>query len=105
MDRGEIIFAVLTSAAVGALVSSVITVIAQWRERKSRREELVLSKATEMATNRVATLMKTSGKIEPDILMAEDYYVSLKHLIDKGYLDKKTKERLAAELARHGLEL
>jgi len=98
--------ALLGSAAIGALVSSLITAIAQWRERKSRREELLLTKAMEMARARVATIAATTGgKIEPDILMTEDYYVSLKHLIEHDCLDPKTKDRIKAELTRHGMKL
>lgn len=106
MDTAQEFVAFLSSAAVGAFVSSVITVVAQWRERKSRREELLLTKAMEMARARVDTIAATTGgKIEPDILMTEDYYVSLKHLIEHNCLDPKTKDRIGAQLAKHGMKL
>jgi hypothetical protein len=104
MDRAELRLAFLGSAAIGALISSMIAVVAQWRERKSRREELVLATAAQMAKNRVSTLMEVEGKIEPDIVMVEDYFVSLKHLLDHCRLDAKTEERVAAELKKHGLK-
>ena len=104
MDKAQEFVALLSSAAVGALVSSAITTVAQWRERKSRREELLLTKAMEMARARVATIVATGGKVEPDILIAEDYYVSLKHLIEHGCLDARTKNRIEAQLTKHGMK-
>src|ERR1700687_1113008 len=109
MDRSQTLIALLGSAAIGALVSSVITAFAQWRERKSRREELLLTKAIEMAHSRfvnVMTILKDTGqdgKLEPDLLMLEDYHKSLRHLLKHNELDPATKERIAAELKRHGL--
>lgn len=106
MDRGQEFVALLSSAAVGAFVSSLMTIIAGWRERKSRREELLLSKATEMARLRAAFVASTTGgKIEPDILLTEDYYLSLKHLMEHGCLDPKTKDRIAAQLVEHGMKI
>lgn len=105
MDTAQEFVALLSSAAVGALVSSGMTLVAQWRERKSRREELLLTKATEMAHALVATIAATTGgKIEPVILMTEDYYVSLKHLIEHDCLDAKAKGRIVAELTKHGMK-
>jgi hypothetical protein len=39
---------ILGSAAVGALVSSVITIVGQAIERKARRRELLLSKLSNL---------------------------------------------------------
>jgi hypothetical protein len=104
MGSIEIVFALLGSAAIGALISSIITVLSQRRERKSRREELALATATTMAANRTSTLIKIEGKIEPDIVMVEDYFTAFKHLMGHGRLDDKTEERVAAELKSHGLK-
>jgi hypothetical protein len=111
MDRTQILIALLGSAAIGALVSSVITVFAQWRERKSRREELLLTKAIEMAHVRFANVMtvlkdtQQGGMLEPDLLMLKDYHKSLRYLMKHNELDPPTKERIAAEMKRHGLKL
>ena len=102
----NVMIAVLGSAAIGALVSSSIAIVGQWLERSSRQRELLLARAADMAINRVATVIKLGeGKIEPDILMVEDYYVSLKHLMDHGRLDDKTKNQIVAALNKDGMAL
>jgi len=93
----------LGSAAVGALISSVITELGKWRERKSRREELVLAKAAEMTNMYFETMLQfvkdTDQKIVPSTKILEDYYMALKHLLHQGELDPETKARVAASLA------
>jgi len=108
MDRTQLLIALIGSAAVGALVSSLITELGGWRERKSRREELVLAKAADLVQFQVQTMTQvfkdtaTSGKIAPPALVLEDYYVSLKHLLEKGELDSRMKSRVSAEMQKHG---
>ena len=78
---------VLGSAAVGALVSSGITMWGQYLERKSRREELILTKAIEMAHTRFEHVKDIPGaQIPPEIKMAEDYHRWLKYLMNHGKL-------------------
>jgi len=62
----------LGSAAVGALVSTIITELGKWRERQSRREELALAKAVEMTQMNLQTMLQVfkdtgeqDGKIAP----------------------------------------
>jgi len=99
------LLALLSSAAVGALVSSVITTIDRWRERKSRREELLLGKSTEMTRAHIDLIVKSGGgKIEPPMLMLEDYYRSLKHLVQHDTLDPNDKQRIETELKKHGMK-
>lgn len=47
---------ILGSAAVGALVSSIITLIGQAVERRARRRELLLSKSIELAELHICLL-------------------------------------------------
>jgi hypothetical protein len=81
-----------TSAAIGAFVSSVVAEIGKWRESKSKREELLLTKAIEMAHVRFANAMticketNTAGNLQPEIEMVEDYHHYLKHILEKGTL-------------------
>ena len=88
MDKTQLIIALIGSAAVGALVSSLITFLAQWRERKSRREELILSKAIEMAHSRVSNVLQSDfkGLIMPEIEMTQEYHRWLTHLLKHGNL-------------------
>jgi len=89
MTDNPYFFAIVGSAAVGALVSSIVSGIAQWRERKSRREELLLAKAMELAHHRYEATEKlaaaTPGKIffvRDHVVMTEQYYQWLKHLME-----------------------
>jgi hypothetical protein len=81
-----------TSAAIGALVSSAIAEVGKWRERKTKREELLLTKAIEMAQVRFANMMtickdtNTKANLQPEIEMAEDYHHYLKYLLERGTL-------------------
>jgi hypothetical protein len=96
MDKTQLTLALIGSAAVGALISSVITALAQWRERKSRREELLLTKAIEMAQSRVATVLQSGfqGKIMPEIEMAQQYHRYLKHLLEHGKLPEDYQSKM-----------
>ncbi len=103
----QFLVVILGSAAVGALISNLFTVAAQWRERKSRREELALTKAVEMAYSQVTAMLDMfketgqSGKIAPPLSMVEGCYKSLKHILDHDELDPETKAKIADELRRH----
>lgn len=89
-----------TSAAIGALVSSVIAEIGKWRERKAKREELLLSKAIEMAHARFEHLLaeEFSGKVMPEIEMTAMYHRWLSHLLDKGKLPADYKSKASAKI-------
>lgn len=86
---------VLGSAAIGALMSSVITLVGQKFERESRREELLLSEATKLAEHQMETLLKVaaatrgtgSTRIVPLIEMVHDYHRLLTALFKTGKPD------------------
>lgn len=63
MTNAQLIVAFLGSAAVGALVSSIINAVAQWRERQARQRELLLSKAIDMAQKTTELLYKVSSNM------------------------------------------
>lgn len=83
---------ILTSAAVAALVTSIITLLGQWLERRSRRRELLLSKAIELGIHRsefIRDLAKESNStatFHDTAVLAEGYYRWLAHLLDNGAL-------------------
>jgi hypothetical protein len=83
---------VLTSAAIGVLVSSVFTLLAQYLERRSRRNELLLTKALEMAirksdiTLEAAKLSSRNVTLVDDVISAETYLRWLKSLLRSGNL-------------------
>ncbi len=83
---------VLTSAAVGVLVSGAVTLIGQYLERRARRDELVLAKAIDMANARRELVMQIAEKtgatvtLIDDVINAESYYRWLKSLLETGKL-------------------
>jgi hypothetical protein len=89
MNETQIITLLLSSAAVGALVSSVITAWITHLERKARQKELILAKAVELAIKhtemRVAMTAKTSKPIViyPEIVTTRFYHRQLKRLFSK----------------------
>jgi hypothetical protein len=83
---------VLTSAAVGALASSVVTFVGQVLERRARRDELLLTKALEIAVHRTEMGVKIAEQtgvglsVLDEVISAETYYRWLKSLLDTGKL-------------------
>jgi hypothetical protein len=83
---------VLTSAAIGVLFSSFFTLLGQYLDRRSRRNELLLAKALEMAIRKSDISLeaaKLSGRnvILPDeVISAETYLRWLKSLLRSGNL-------------------
>jgi hypothetical protein len=61
LDKSQFVLARIGSAAVGALVSSFITAVAQWRERVSRQKELLFTKCVELAKTKTELLMKVAA--------------------------------------------
>lgn len=103
---------VLGSAAVGALISSVISELGKSREQKSRREELLLTKAIELSNVRLNTLQEIAAATKgtgyvaiPDSAhMAEVYYGWLKQLMETGKLpeEARTKDAFNPTLKKKG---
>ena len=82
---------ILGSAATGALVSSAFNAVSGFFERRGRRNDLLLSKAVELAElhiSRAADIQKTSGKgvvLAPYIVQVRWFHKELKHL----YLEER----------------
>lgn len=85
---------ILGSAAVGALVSSVITLVGQHIERKARREELLLSEAIKLAMAHkefMSDFAKSTGQtvtVPDHARLAQVYFIGLRSLIGTGKLPK-----------------
>jgi|ERR1051326_337564 hypothetical protein len=91
MDKTQIITLILGSAAVGALVSSLMTAWTTHLERRARREELIFTKALEMTHKRIDTLTKafemsnyTHMELPPEMEMASKFHKALSHLFKHG---------------------
>ena len=83
---------VLTSAGIAALVSGLITLAGQAFERRSRRRELALGKALEMAIIRIDLAKEIAVKdgreaeFRDHVILAETYFRWMTHLLDEGEL-------------------
>lgn len=83
---------VLTSAAVGVLVSSIVTMIGQHLERRARRDELLLVKALDLAAARREFVLEAAEKndqtasLVDDTIIAETYFRWLKSILETGRL-------------------
>lgn len=90
----DVTLTIVTSAAVGALVSSAIALVSQALERRSRRRELLLAKAIELAISKRDFVLKaTQGtgrrtQFMDDAVAAAEYYTALDHLLKKGELPR-----------------
>src|SRR5437870_9424124 len=81
---------VVTSAAVGAVSAAIVNDIGQALERRSRRQEILLAKAVELAVERVRLVFEAAksagqdaGLVDPGVTCAT-YYRWLRHLLDTG---------------------
>ena len=89
MDKTRIITLLLSSAAIGALVSAGLTAFSQWRERVARERELLLSKSIDMAQKTTDLLFKIGqesggGQLYPEIVTARWYHRQLTLLFKTG---------------------
>lgn len=95
MDKTQLITLVLGSAAIGALVSSVISLVGQYFERQSRRKELILAKSVELAVawaNTKLEIAKSSNQsvfIENQTVITEINYKCLMGLLKHGEIPAK----------------
>lgn len=90
---------IITSASVGALISTSITLLGQYFERKSRRKELLLSKAIEMGLSKTEFAAKVAKDFHKTIILtdavilAAAYYKELSVLLKTENLSKDFQER------------
>src|SRR5438477_6606774 len=93
ITSAQLIIALISAAGIGALVSSLITFLSQWRERKSRREETLLKAAMDLAEWRLSLAMKNAENLEipqtrmlDKVVYTEQYYRLLDQLMKDGKL-------------------
>lgn len=96
---------ILTSAGVAAFVTSIVSFAAQFLERRSRRREVLLQKAMELAQARTDLAVRIAEKngsqalLHDPVFSVNTYYRWLRHLLDHGDLpaDAKQAERRSDE--------
>lgn len=101
---------VVTSAAVGALVSAGIGFLGQYLERRARRKELLLTKAIDLAFRRTDVMFRIAERnnrgmvVRDDASLTGDYYRILEHLFEHGVLPSDFKAHEAEEEAKIGIK-
>jgi hypothetical protein len=97
---------IITSAAVGAITSSLITFFSSYLERRARRRELLLKEAFALAHQRVETLCRIAEATQasfpiPDaIVLAEKYYQWVTALFTRGRLPQEARDAHERSVAR-----
>ncbi len=92
MTSPNLISLLLGSAAIGALVSSLITLAGQYFERRARQKELLLAKSIELAelhNGMLKAAAEHSGKtvsMYPYIVQTRWFHSQLQLLLSKGKL-------------------
>lgn len=84
---------VLTSSAVGVLVSGFVTLVGQSLERRARRDELIFTESIQVARRLTKNLIKVTeaqgrgrAEIVDEAVNAETYCRWFKSLLDTGKL-------------------
>jgi hypothetical protein len=97
---------IITAAAVGSIASTVLTLVGQAFERRSRQRELLLSRSLDLAGSKRDFLIRLADKtgatvtLKDDIFLAEEYYEALSHLLRTGTLSPSAKDKLAKGRAK-----
>lgn len=92
ITAAQLIIAIVSAAGIGALISTGVSELGRWRERKSRREELLLEKAIVFANWRWeivkhnANVSKEYIEVSDLIVSTEGYYQLLAKLMKTGKL-------------------
>ena len=93
---------VLTSSAVGVLMSSVIGFVGQILERRSRREELLFKAAIEISQANAERAAEDTEKFTPglELAMVERTYEILREVYKTGKMSDTNKAFLTKFLKR-----
>ena len=89
----------VASAGIGAVVASLVNVVGQTLDRRARREDLLWTKALEMAHLRgefILQIAKDTGRrtrFYDPVIIAETYHRWLTHLVKHGRLPNEARVR------------
>jgi hypothetical protein len=95
MDKTQFLLALLSSAAVGALVSTGLTAFTQWRERTAQRENMLLTLAVDLSKVYVGRVASMKGnELVMEMSMIPQFQRMLKDVIRTGGLSKQHRNDL-----------
>jgi len=106
---------ILTSAAVGTIVGTIIastfTVISQFFERRSRRDELLIKAATELTFKFIETATSIAKEYHKELIMPPyswsvyEFHRNLNHLMKHHKLPPDEQRRMEEDLKKHGITI
>lgn len=93
MNTQTLLLTILGSAAVGALVSSLINAFDRWRERAARDKEMLFKAAVEISKATGERAAKTSERFVPglELMIVEKAYEVLKQVHEKGKMSEENR--------------
>jgi len=90
MSGSDIFVVVISSAFVGAVVSSVTVAFTRWRERIAHRENMLLTVAVDLAKVYVGRIAALPGNaLSMEMAMIPEFQGMLKEIIRTNGLSKK----------------
>jgi hypothetical protein len=97
MDKKEIAVLFLSSAVIGALFSSVVTALAQWRERVARKKELLLKVSVDLSKTYMERVAKASGGAlvtVPEVTVLATMHEVVTEIFKHGSVSAKNQKKL-----------
>jgi hypothetical protein len=95
--------AILLAAATGALMSSIVTSIAQTRERSARQRELLFAAAIDISKSwirRTAKAWRSSNAALSEVVVVELTYAILTDIFKHGRMSDKSRTHLIGTMER-----
>jgi hypothetical protein len=104
MDK-EVLSSVVLAAAIGALVSAVITEVGRWRERAARERELLFASAIDLAKTLIGRVAAVSSPKDflSEFMVLEKTHDMLKEIYKQGKMSEGSKNFMKAVLKQGGM--
>ncbi len=98
----ELLGSVVLAAAIGALVSSLVTIIAQWRERAARQRELLFTAAVDISKSWIGRIAHKGTAAVSEVMAVERNYKILTEIFKHGEMSDDSRAQLIASLDEPG---
>src|SRR6266550_4632417 len=94
----ELLGSVVLAAAIGALVSSLVTIIAQWRERAARQREFIFTAAVDISKSWIGRIANASRKNAAlsEVMAVERVFEMLVEIFEHGKLSNESRAHLVS---------
>ena len=94
----DLLGSIVLAAAIGALVLTVTTIVAQWLERSARQRELLFTAAVDISTSWIGRIASASRKNAPlsQVMAVERVYEMLVEIFEHGKLSNESRAHLVS---------